>query len=393
MFEQIGRLTGHVAGISGVKLSHKGDLILTAGDDGTARIWNTSVFDPENTQLDQPGRHSFQHVTFNDAGDRIAATARRVAYLWNLKTGRQVQLLSPNRKNVSRPCDWLISTVFSPDERLLLLQVEDVDDHKLVEVYNSEGTYLISLPGELNPAERATFTADSKFIALTDAGSGVIWNIAEKTIVRKFAKIANLAFSPDGKALATCTKDGLVQLWSFPEGRQLAKVQIDSDNLYQVGFSPNGKHVFVRDDAVAQWLWQPFTQRVISLASHEQVVMRWGFSDDNSLIFTYDLAEKTLVQQTTDGKLVSSFSGEVLATGCDSKFLIDSRLSFWETYRGKLFSKTIVPYDYQAVGIKVSEGRLIAFSSNGRIITRPLDEFGPLDEVMAIAIRRAKASQ
>lgn len=118
--------------------------------------------------------------------------------------------------------------------------------------------------------------------------------------------------------------------------------------------------------------------------------MKWSFSDDSSLVFSYDLAGKTLIEQTKDGKLVASISGEILATGVNNKYLIDSNLSFWETYRGKLFSRTIVPSDYRAIGLKLSNGRLTAFGSDGRMITRTLDEFGPLDEVIAIAARRTK---
>ena len=202
----------------------------------------------------------------------------------------------------------------------------------------------------------------------------------------------SIAFSPDGKSIATGSKEGVVQLWSFPEGRQLAKVHVDSPDLYQVAFSPNGKYILVRD-GVAQWVWQPHAHQVTPLAIHDQGVMKWSFSEDSSLIFTYDLTDKTSIEQTKDGKLVSSISGDVLATGVDNKYLIDSNLSFWETYRGRLFSKTIIPPDFRAIGVRLSGGQLTAFSSDGRIITRPLDEFRPLDEVMAVAARRTKANQ
>ncbi|HEU4932175.1 MAG TPA: hypothetical protein VFT48_08835, partial [Pyrinomonadaceae bacterium] len=285
--------------------------------------------------------------------------------------------------------------IFSPDGKLLLLQVEDADDnHKTVELYDSEGTFLISLPGDLNSAPRAAFSTDSKLVALTNDDSGIVWSVTEKRIIKKFgepsAKIVSIAFSPDGKSIATCSKDGMVQLWSFPEGRQLAKVRIDSEDLYQLGFSPNGKYVFVREEVAAQWLWEPFTQHIIPLARHEQTVMKWNFSEDSTLIFTYDLAEKTVIEQTRDGKLISTISGEILGSGVNNKYLIDSNLSFWETYRGKLFSKSIVPSDYRAIGLKLSGGQLIAFSSDGRMMTRPLDEFRPLDEVIAVAAKRTR---
>ena len=395
VFEQAGDLTGHVAEIVSVKLSHKGDLILTAGVDGTARIWTTSVFDSKQTQLDNAGRHSFREVTFSPLGDQLVATTGHSAFLWNTSSGSHVELLSNHRKDASGPRDLVGSPVFSPNGRLLMLQVEAaVDDLKTVELYDSDGKFLISLPGDLNSAPRTAFSADSKFIALTNDESGFIWSIAEKKIIKKFgepsAKIVSIAFSPDEKSIATCTKDGVVQLWSFPEGRQLAKVHIESDDLYQLGFSPNGKYLLVREEAATQWLWQPLTQHVIPLARHDQAVMKWNFSEDSSLIFSYDLADKTTIEQTKDGKLVSSISREILANGVDSKYLIDSNLSFWETYRGKLFSKTIVPSDFQAIGVKLSGRHLIAFGGDGRMVMRQLDEFGPLEEVIAVAASRTR---
>lgn len=388
-FEQLGRLTGHVGEIVGVKLSHKGDLILTAGVDGTSRIWTTSVFDSKQTQLDNAGRRSFLEVAFSPIGDQLVATASRSAFLWKPKSSTQVELINSERE----PRALVGSPIFSPDGRLLVLQVEDVDQNKTLELYDSDGTLVTSMPGDLNPAPGAAFSADSKLLAFANDDSGFVWSIKEKKIVRAFAstKIVSIAFSPDGKSIATCSKEGLVQLWSFSEGRQLAKVHIDSEDLYQLGFSPNGKYVYVRDEATAQWLWQPLAHQLTPLARHDQTVMRWSFSEDSNLIFSYDLADKTSIEQTRDGKLVSSISGEILATGVDNKYLIDSNLSFWETYRGRLFSKSIVPPDFRAIGLQLSGGELTAFSSDGRVMTRRLDEFAPLDEVIAVAARRTKA--
>lgn len=394
LFEQVGRLTGHVGEIGEVKLSHNGDLIVTASVDGTSRIWNTSIFDLKNIQLDL-GHHSFREATFSPAADRLVAIASRSAHLWNITSGTQVELLSPQRRQTSGLRDLVGSPVFSSDGRWILLQAESADgDHKTVELYDSEGAFVISMPGDLNAAQNAAFSADNKLVALVDHDSGLIWSISEKKIVKTFkdpsGKIVSIAFSADGKSIATCTKEGTVQLWSFPEGRALAKVQINSRNLYQVEFSPNSKYLLVRDEASTQWLWQPSARRLIQLANHEQVVMKSRFSDDSTYVFSYDLADKTMIEETKNGKLVASISGEILDTGVSSDFMIDDRLSFWETRHGKLFSKTIVPDNFRAIGLRISGDRLVAFSSDGRLITRAVDEFGPIDRVIAIAAHRAR---
>src|SRR6185436_102483 len=165
--------------------------------------------------LDHNGYQNFREVTFSPAGNQLVAIAARSAHLWNPQSGVQVELVSSQRKNASGPRDLVGSPVFSPDGKLLLLQVERVaDDRKIIELYDSSGAFLTSLPGDLNPAPHAAFSPDSKFVVLTNDDSGFVWSITEKRVIRRFgdpaAKIVSIGFSPDGKSIAICSKEGLV---------------------------------------------------------------------------------------------------------------------------------------------------------------------------------------
>ncbi|MCP2340720.1 WD40 repeat domain-containing serine/threonine protein kinase [Actinomadura rupiterrae] len=54
-------------------------------------------------------------------------------------------------------------------------------------------------------------------------------------------QITTLAFSPDGKVLASGAEDGLVCLWHVPTARQVASVTADPKQVECVTFSPDGQ--------------------------------------------------------------------------------------------------------------------------------------------------------
>jgi WD40 repeat protein len=394
IFEPVIELTGHAGDIGTVRVSQKGNLILSGGADGTARIWNSSTFARKNDELPTTRDSSLLDTAFSPRGDQMVATQMGAGYLWNTETTARVDLISEERSNTRR--DWLRHPVFSQDGKLLLVQLEQLrDDRKVVEVYDSNGKFLSAVPGEFNPAQGAAFSPDSKFVALTNGDAGEIWSVTERKITKPRLSdasetIVSIAFNPRGKSIVTASSAGTVHLWSFPAGRSIAKVQIKATNLYQVGFSPNGRYVFVRDDGNTQWLWDTETRRLIQLAIRDQTVMKWGFSNDSSLVFNSDLTGTTLIERTVDGTVVQSVSGEILALSPNGKFAVDSKLTVWELSSGRVFSRTVVPRDYTAIGLTLSRGQMIALNQEGKMVKRSLAEVGSMEELLVIATKRAK---
>jgi WD40 repeat protein len=89
--------TGHTAAVSAVCFSPKGDRIVTASDDGTARIWN-AVTGRELHQLDHNSRW-VRAATVSPDGTLVATSGLddKVG-IWHLETGKSVHLLKGHGK-------------------------------------------------------------------------------------------------------------------------------------------------------------------------------------------------------------------------------------------------------------------------------------------------------
>ena len=55
--------------------------------------------------------------------------------------------------------------------------------------------------------------------------------------------VNSIAFSPDGKYLASGSGDETVKLWSMDTQKEVAMLQGHSSSVYSVAFSANGKYL------------------------------------------------------------------------------------------------------------------------------------------------------
>ncbi|MBU2574844.1 MAG: WD40 repeat domain-containing protein [Elusimicrobia bacterium] len=104
------------------------------------------------------------------------------------------------------------------------------------------------------------FSPDGKYLASGGAGNALkLWRLEDGTRVRTFTGhtsfINSVAFSPDGKNLASASDDGTVKLWSVESGACLNTLKGHRDFVLSAAFFPDGKRVVSAgaDGAIRLW--------------------------------------------------------------------------------------------------------------------------------------------
>ena len=106
--------------------------------------------------------------------------------------------------------------------------------------------------------------------------------ITEWTVFKGHTEgINSVAFSPDGKTLASASSDHTAKLWDVVRGQEHVTLAVNTGRLFMVAFSPDGRLLAAGGDDNIIRVWDA-TSRVLrkSLVGHEGRVTDLAFSPD-----------------------------------------------------------------------------------------------------------------
>ncbi len=147
---------------------------------------------------------------------------------------------------------------------------------------------LLSHP-EAKPAITALALVPGEAGFVQGSQAGVVFHSLDgkekRSLTTQLDHVHALAFSPDGKVLASAggspAEAGVVALWSWPEGKLLGKLEAHQDVVYDVVWLDQGKRLATAGGDRTVRLWDAHTRRELAkLSGHSGPVLALAVSPD-----------------------------------------------------------------------------------------------------------------
>ncbi len=218
-----------------------GRQIVSAGDDGTLRLWDA--------QTGQEVRKFKGHVSkvtglaVSADGRRLLSSDKDTARLWDVESGKEVNGLAlPADAN---PEDSLIALGFAEGRSLALFRTKSGKLFQIWDVKDKKG--LGTFPGEEAVLHCLTLSPDARHALCGENDFASLWDLKKgKRTLRlegHTGPVTAVAFSADGSRAVTGGVDETVRVWDLGTGKQLEAFSKTASPVVAVALDRAGKRV------------------------------------------------------------------------------------------------------------------------------------------------------
>lgn len=321
-----GSPTGKGGLVTALAFSPDNKLLASGGWDDAIRIWDVAT----GKQVRSLIAHASQTaaLAFSKDGKLLATRGGLdgVVRLWAPNTGKQLQQFD----NLPRRSAAL---AIAPDGKTVAvgdaksISVRDVESGKETQEFKHAGALCLA------------YSADGKLLASGGRDSTLrLWEVVTGNELRqcelpKKEPPTQLAFAPDGKQLAAAIKENKAVLFDVATGKPAQVLEYYWPDT--VAFAPDGKTVAFAGDPAAVRLWDAQTGK--------------------------ELARDFEGHQSAVTHVVASADGKTLASGGDD-------LRLWEAATGKLVRHMPVPGRYVEALALAPDGQTLATGGRDKMV-------------------------
>ena len=302
-----------------------GKTVAAGNDNGSVNIWDVTTGKRIQTISGHPSKQ-IHTAAFSTDSSTVTIGTKSELQIWNWQSGEL-------DKTIPEPRCEVYSVSYSQDKNL----IATAGSSKKSRIWDAQtGRFLGSFVGHKDNIYAVDFSPDGRLLAtgggqkrrrpelkngserdnsvcLWDIRKGELYLIGERlaAFTEHTDWVNAVAFSPDGKTLASCSQDKTIQLWDVQSFKHLRTFAGHEDGVNAIVFSPDGKTLASgsTDGTILLWDYN-IGELIIPPIEVTGQVTSLNYSPDGSLLACstyYDHAVHVLNAKT--GEKLHTYAG------------------------------------------------------------------------------------
>jgi RNA polymerase sigma factor (sigma-70 family) len=269
-------------------------------------LWDTATGKPR-ARLPVGIQEKWHYMAFSLDGKLLVTNDRR---LIEVASGAEIRRFSAPTRRVGSNC-----VAFSPDGTIVAAEVQREETSLIFLWEAATGAEYRHLAGHTGVVDWLAFSPDGKWLASAGRDKTIfLWDVGTGKLLRQLERhdfaVASIVFAPDGKQVAGVGRDNRIVLWETETGKILSRIESE-DGLRKAVFSPDGKLLAGAGGEGNIILWDPGTgNRLRSWRGHSSLIDAIAFSPDGKVVASAGAGDHAIRQWlVATGEEITPFNG------------------------------------------------------------------------------------
>ena len=278
--KDLATLHGHTERIPAVAFSPDGTTIASGLRDGSVKLWNVKT--GENTHTYRGGSYA---VVFSPDGKTLAARGWNNIMLWDVATRKSTSTIPVGGELLNMST----ALAFSPDSQVLAWGTEDqvkLRKHATKSLFSFMRN-TITLKGHQDEVQSVAFSPDGKVLA-SSVRTGIVklWDTETGTNISTLEGASGpVVLSPDGKMLASTRGAQEIKIWDLETQTAIMTLRGKAGAVFDLTFSPDGTTLVSGNGYGTIKFWDVATgENIATLKGHTGIVFSVDFSSDGTIL-------------------------------------------------------------------------------------------------------------